>query len=142
MEVGTLGVASSERSWIATWSSPPPPSPPPESPRSRSVGRFGVRRFVRLALRLQMPPVRDDVGPISVDFEPGERFLERCPMQQAALRPERRVDVEHSGHQREDLLKPLDIAPGNGQQPELDPAFHRVGVEPWPSSAHEAERVE
>ena len=55
-----------------------------------SCGRCGCD----VGLRLELAPVRDDIGAIAVDLEPGERFVEDGAVQQPSLRARRRLDVE------------------------------------------------
>ena len=83
----------------------------------------------------------DDVGPVAVDFEPGERFVERRAVEQAALGAMRRLDVEQPMLQAEDLLQPLDVAPRDRKQAELDAALERICREALPAS-DQAERLQ
>ena len=94
-----------------------------------------------LPVRLQLAPVRDDVGPIAVNLEPGQRLVERRPVEQPALGAERRLDVEQPRQQREDLLQALDVAARDRQQAELDAPLQRIGVEAGPR-ADQAERMQ
>ena len=83
----------------------------------------------------------DDVGAVAVDFEPGERFVERRAVEQAALGAMGRLDVEQPVLQAENLLQPLDVAPRDRQQAELDAALERIGREALPA-ADQAERLQ
>ena len=92
---------------------------------------------VRLACEpfcLHRTPVRYDVRPFAVNVQPGQRFGECAPVQQAALRALWRLDIEEPWLHRQDLVKALDVTAGDRQNAELHPAFQGVCRETLPAS--------
>ena len=94
-----------------------------------------------LRLRHELAPVFDDLGAVAVDFEPGERFVEGRAVEQAALGAMGRLDVEQPVLQADNLLQPLDVAPRDRKQAELDAALERICREALPAS-DQAERLQ
>lgn len=92
-------------------------------------------------LLLELTPVCDRFWSISVDLQPGDGFRKCRSMEQSALDANRSIQVEQPVLQRDDLVQPFDVAPGNGQQSEFDAAFERIGGKPLPP-ADEADREE
>jgi len=83
-------------------------------------------------LLLELTPVGNRFRSIAVDLQPGDSFRECRSMEQTALDLNRRIQVEQSMLQRDDLVQPFDIAPGNWQEPELDAALERIGRKTLP----------
>ena len=111
------------------------PAPPPSSatPRVRCVRLVGfVTRRLRMTgrLLLQGPPVFDRVRPVAVDVQPGDRLAQHRAMQKRPLRPDRRLEIDQPRLQGENLLQSLDVAPGDGQQPEFDAPFECIRRKP------------
>ena len=96
----------------------------------RPAQRLGlVVMRVRLACEsfcLHRAPVRHDLRLFAVDVQPGQRFVERASVQQAALRALWRLDIEEPWLHRQDLVKPLDVTAGDRQNAELNTAFQGV----------------
>ena len=106
---------------------------PPASPTAASRARvrvWGRGIFRRLRLALQRPPVRDDLRPIAVNLQPGQRVVDRMAVQESALRPEWHAHVEQSRLQRENLVQVLDIASGHLQHAQLHTPLQGIGREP------------
>ena len=79
------------------------------------------------ALGLDRTPVRDDVRPLTVDVQPGQRLIERAPVEQSALGALRCLNVEQLRLGRQDLVKPLDVPAGDRQNAQLHAALQRIG---------------
>ena len=84
------------------------------SPRARRR-----RRRQRAGLD-EAAPVLDDLRRAAVHVEPGQRVFERAAMQQRALGPRRRFHVLQPALHRQQLTQPVDVAPGDRQQPILN----------------------
>ena len=85
-------------------------------------------------------PVRQHLGAVAVDFEPGQRVAEDVAMEQSALRLEGGPQIHQPRLHREDLVQPLDVAARHRQDAEIDPALERIRREA--PAAHQPERRE
>ena len=97
-------------------------SPPPD------------RAPVLNALRLQRTPVSDDVRPVAVNLQPGDRLVQRGAVQHASLRARRRLELEQPRLHRHDVLQALDVAPRDRQHPDLDAPLERICREARPTT--------
>jgi len=61
-----------------------------------------------------------------MDLEPGDRLWENGPMEQGALGASACLRIEQARLERENLLQPFDVAPGDWQQAQLDPPLERI----------------
>ena len=115
--------------------------------RWKSIWSTGIRSGIvvmsafLMPLRQQVLPVRDDVGAISVDVQPGQRFRQRCALEESSLGARRRLQVHHPWDQAEHLLQAFDIAARDGEDTQIDAAFRWVRVEARAVS-DEAKRIE
>jgi len=62
-------------------------------------------------------------------------------MQQTALDTHGRIQIQQPVLQRNHLVQPFDIAPGDRQESQLDASFERIGRKPLPT-ADESHRKE
>ena len=68
-----------------------------------------------------------EIRPVAVNLEPCQRVVQHMPMEQCALRPERRANVHEPRLQREDLVQPFDVSPWHRQHAEFDAPLERIG---------------